>query len=102
VPLLVVLFFIFVGERNLHTYGVEVVLLEIHDVDIEIVGVVSHGGIRLDQVSSESSTLSLVVKQDMFPPSSVFNLNLYSKFFHLLSKFNFIKHMGRRHLDVNI
>jgi hypothetical protein len=76
------IFLMLVSQWNFHTNRVQVVTLDVHDVDVEVVGVVSHRAVWLNEVSREASALSFVIKEDVLPPSSVFNQHRNPQVFH--------------------
>lgn len=75
---------VLVDQGDLHADGTGVVLLDVHDVDVEVVGVVGQRGVGLNQVRRESARLGLVVENDVLPPPVVFNTGHYAQLLHFL------------------
>jgi len=68
-----------VFQRQFHTYRIYVVLFNVHNVHIKVESILRHCCVRLYQVSCKTSSISFIIKNDMFPPSiTIINLYTYT------------------------
>ncbi len=73
-------------KRYFQAYRTQVILLEVHRIDIEIIGIVAHCRILFNEVRSKATSGGIQIKNNMLSPTILLDYDGNSQFRHLLSE----------------